>query len=223
MARHSCPSSTCGLLIAVAMVLAAGGCEQEHLDRGDLLLERGKPAEAIAAWQSALEERPEDTDLLIRIATAQSRLQRLEEAEKGMLRAVELEPRSAKVHQNLGLVYFKQKRFDDALDAFERVLAIQESYPEACYYIGLIHEMRRDDRAAERYYVRAVNVGPSRAWDNLAKMKQRQREAGALPPRPERGAVLALSAVLLALAGLCYGLRRYIEHREPPGGWAADS
>jgi Flp pilus assembly protein TadD len=200
--------------------LVAGGCEREHLDRGDLLLDRGKPGEAIAAWQSALDERPEDTDLLIRIATAQSRLQHLDEAEKTMLRAVELAPRSPKVRQNLGLVYFKQKRFDDALDAFERVVALQESYPEACYYIGLIHEMRGDERAAERYYVRAVNVGPSRAWDNLALMKQRQREAGALPPRPERGGVLAVSAVLLALAALCYGLRRYIERRETPPGWA---
>ena len=72
-------------------------------------------------------------------------------------------PDSPKVAQNLGLVYLKQKDFDRALDAFQRVVALEDTYPLANYYIGLIHEMRGDAETAARYYTRDVNGSMSPA------------------------------------------------------------
>lgn len=202
-------------VVALVVAMVAGACSHsQQLDEGDLLLEQGKPAEAIEVWQAALAEHPASTKLLIRIATAQSRLQRLDDAEATMRRAARIEPRSPRVWQNLGLVLFKQKRIEDALEAFQTCLDIQATYPETCYYVGLIHEMRGDEEAAERYYVRAVNQGPSRAWDNLILMKRRQREAGILPTPPRGGRIVTFSVVLLVLAACAYGLRLYLETRQ---------
>lgn len=205
-------------VVALALTIAVGACSRPELDLGDRLLGEGKPAEAIRAWREALAEHPQSTKLLIRIATAQCRMDRVDEAEATLRRAVEIQPRSPKVWQNLGLVHFKQSRFDDALAAFHQVVEIQQSYPETCYYIGLIHQMRGDEKRAQHYYVRAVNYGPSRAWDNLVLMKRKQQEQGLVPKPPRSRHLVGFSLALLVLAACAYGLRLYLESREERSG-----
>lgn len=199
----------------VVFVLAVGlaGCGREELDLGDRLMAQGKSAQAIAAWQRELAGRPRDTDLLIRIATAQARLKQFGDAEATLQRAVDIAPDSPKVRQNLGLLYLKTKQFDKAAATFHQVLELESSYPETNYYIGLIHEMRGDEKTAQSFYVRDVNNGPSQAWDRLIVMKRRQRRQGRLPQPPARRHVVTFSLVLLGVAACAYGLRLYLDHK----------
>ena len=199
--------------LGVVGALLACGCGRTELDGGDVLLSQGKPAEALEFWQKALATRPGDTTLLLRIATAESRLKRNDAAAATLGHAIELEPGSAKLRHNLGLVRLKQKRFDDALAAFRQALELEEGYPETNYYMGLIHEMRGHERAAERFYVKDVNNGPSAAWDRLTLLTREKRAAGVLPRSPRPGQIVAFSLALLALAACLYGLRLYLELR----------
>ncbi len=196
------------LLLPLAALAGAAGCQATNeLDRGDALLAQGRSAEALALWQQSLAGSPKDTRLLIRIATAQVRLRRLDDAEATMLQAAAIEPRSPKVRQNLALVYLWRKDLDKALETFHEVLALQDTYPETNYFIGLIHEMRGDDKAAVSCYVKDVNNGPSRAWDGLDRYKEKQRAMGLAPRGPSRSAILIFCAACLAVAVVAYGVR----------------
>ncbi|MBM4034850.1 MAG: tetratricopeptide repeat protein [Planctomycetes bacterium] len=196
------------LLLASLVAAALVSCQATSgLDRGDALLAEGKHAEALALWQEALAAQPRDTALLIRVATAQVRLGRLDDAKATMRQAVAIEPDSPKVRQNLALVYLWRKEHDKALAAFEEVLKLQDSYPETNYYIGLIHEMRGDEEAAVRCYVKDVNNGPSLAWERLDRYKEKQRALGLAPRGPSRGGVWVFCGVCLAVAAAAFGLR----------------
>jgi len=200
------------LLLLVAAVVA--GCEPApQLERGDVLFDNTEYVAAITAWQESLAERPRDTKLLIRIATAQVRLRKFDEAEATMRRAVEIEPESAKVRHNLALVYLRRKDLDKALATFHEARDIQDTYPETNYYIGLIHEMRGDEETAVKYYVQDVNNGPSRAWERLDRYKEKQRALGLTREPPDRRSVLLFSGAFLALAAAAYGLRCYLDRR----------
>ena len=212
-------SSSARAGIGVLLLLVGCGGTSE-VERGDRLLAEGRHAEAMAAWREALTQRPKDTGLLIRVATAQVRLQQYAEAEATMLQAAAIEPDSPKVRQNLALVYLHQKDFDKALATFHEVRKLQDTYPETHYYIGLIHEMRGDEQTAVKHYVQDVNNGPSRAWQRLERYKEKQRALGLAPRGPRRGSVLVFCLACFAVAAAAYALRVMlgIRHRESPDG-----
>jgi len=202
--------------LAAALVLALGGASwaTSDVERGDSLLLEGRPAEALAVWEQVRVGRPRDTGLLIRIATAQARLDRLADAEATLLQAASIDPKSPKVRQNLGIVYLKKKDFEKSLAAFGEVLKLEETYPAANYFIGLIHEMRGDEKTAETYYVREVNNGSCLdAWDRLWRLSERRRAEGRGPQRPASWKIMTFSFAVLGFAGLLYGLRLYLEAR----------
>ena len=117
-----------GLGLGVLLAAALCGCgASERLDAGDILFDKGEYAKAIEAWRASVREEPENTGLLIRIATAQVRLKRFEEAEATMLRAVAIAPKSPKVRQNLALVYLRKKDLDKALATFHQVRDLQKT------------------------------------------------------------------------------------------------
>ena len=196
------------LLVPLAALAGAVGCQATGAaDSGEALLAEGRSAEALAACEQALAERPRDTRLLTRLATAQVRLHRFDDAEATMLKAVAIEPDDPRVRQNLALVYLWRKDLDKALKTFHEVRALQDTYPETNYYIGVIHEMRGDEAKAVDYYVRDVNNGPSLAWERLDRYKEREREAGRVPAGPSSRGLWIFSLGCLAVAALAYGLR----------------
>lgn len=195
--------------MALAIVCVAG-CGQSEMDRADALMAEGKHADAIEVWQGILAKAPDHPTATTRIATAQARMGRLEDAEATLVQAVSRAPRNAALRQNLALVYLKQKRLDDALAMFGEVLDLEESYPNTQYFIGLIHEMRGDETTARRCYVDEVNKGACLgAWDRIWALNQKTPR-----PRPDTRAVMTFSVVLLAVALGAYGLRLYLDTRQ---------
>jgi len=201
------------LHLGLVAVLASAGCGSSVRERGDELMSAGRPAQAIEVWEEALVERPRDTKLLTRIATAYTRLRKFPEAEATLERAVGVAPKDAAVRHNLGLVYLKQKKFDKALATFKQVLELQDTYPGTNYFVGLIHEMRGDVKVAKKFYVREVNHGASvGAWDRIWTLNRKSRRT-----RPSERGIFVFSFVLLGAAAVAYGLRVYLEVRQESG------
>lgn len=197
------------LAAAAVAVACVAGCGGSEMDRADLLMADGKYAEAIELWKASLEQKPGDRTTITRIATAQARMGRLDEAEATLRQALEQAPDDVALRENLGLVHLKAKDFDAALGQFHEVLRLRESHPNTHYYIGLIHEMRGDETTARRYYVQEVNKGASvGAWDRLLELNAKRSR-----PTPNRRAIWVFSAVLLAAAVAAYGLRIYLDRR----------
>lgn len=204
----------------LALALCLAGCSSNDLEDGDQLLAKGEYGDAIAAWETALERNPGDLVPLTRIATAQARMDRLDLAEATLLRGVDMAPRDPRIRHNLALVYLKQKDLDKALATFEQVLAIEATYPNAHYYIGLIHEMRGDEASAKDHYIQEVNHGTClEAWDGIWRFNQKSDR-----PKPNPNALLTFSLVLLVLAAFATGVRFYLEarHGRVPSGLGVD-
>jgi tetratricopeptide (TPR) repeat protein len=84
--------------------------------------------------------------------------------------AVEVAPRSARAHMELGTAYSNADRLDEAVRHFGKSLEILPSYASAAYNQGNAYaRARRYDEAAASYR-RALETDPRfvRAWHNLA-------------------------------------------------------
>ena len=113
------------------------------------------------------------------------------------LRAYPDEPR---LLHNMGLLFFKQKRHDRALNYFQRTLAVRDWHPDANFYIGLIHEQAGDLDKALHHYVQELNHNPAnvKAIHRLDWIKR-----GRAPRRGSRVPLWALLGIwAVALAGL---------------------
>ena len=82
---------------------------------------------AEAALRDALAARPGFCPAKINLARALQALGRLEDAEAQLVEAASCAPTSAEVHEELGGVYFRQRRFERALDAFRRANELMPS------------------------------------------------------------------------------------------------
>src|SRR5262249_22484125 len=58
-------------------------------------------------------------------------LNRHEEGEKYLLRAIEVDPSEPSAHSNLGILYKQLGRLDDALRHYDRAIELKPEYPEA--------------------------------------------------------------------------------------------
>src|SRR5579872_1731873 len=94
-----------------------------------LLLERGRPAELESALQQLLPRRPLDGVLWQLLAAA--RRQQGKDALEPLMRSVQLMPRDASAHNNLGNGYADAHRPAEAEASYRRALELQPEFPEA--------------------------------------------------------------------------------------------
>lgn len=89
------------------------------------LIRSGDFKSAVELLKEAVEISPDNPEYWNYMALAMSKLpERLEEAEGAMLEAIRLEPTSSEYYANLGLLYFKSKRIDEAKKQFHKALAL---------------------------------------------------------------------------------------------------
>ncbi|MEZ4471198.1 MAG: tetratricopeptide repeat protein [bacterium] len=107
---------------------AATGDPAALREHGDALLGAGRAGEAVDFYALAAARRTDDAELHLRWGTALATLNRLDEAEKALVRATELSPERPAAWQNLATV--RERRHDDqgAIAAWQGLL---EHTPEA--------------------------------------------------------------------------------------------
>ena len=121
--------------------------------------------------------------------------------------------RSAKVYYNLGVGYRKQKRFDEAIEAFERVVEQKPTEPDSWKYLGIVYAEQGQHAKAAGVYEVAVNLDSTQV--DLWKRLGGQREALEDWERAER-----MYARALELADddtdLHFSMARMCRHRNRP-------
>jgi tetratricopeptide (TPR) repeat protein len=80
-------------------------------------------------------------------------------------------------HMSLGVVYFRMKKYDDALSEFDRTIAIRKENPMAYYFEGLIYEKKALGESAGA--ARALQEKALVSWKNYLQY------AGTARRRPE--------------------------------------
>jgi hypothetical protein len=97
--------------------------------------------------------------------------------------AIAIKPYSLRAYEGLSMTYVQLKRYDDALAAMSRVAELRPVSPLIQENIGGIHMLRGDLDAAERAFLRAIEL---KTKDDYARQMlqeiARLRRAGSPPP-----------------------------------------
>lgn len=144
------------------------GLEVERLLRAD------RPQEALEKLETAAYHVPESLPLLLITASVFRRLNRLDDAEKTLLRARSMNPGDVEVLNALGNVFLARNHFQEAREQFEEVLRLQPDDRKARNNLGALYMQTYHLDEAHRLFSRLVQEHP--AW-GVARRNLRNLEA----------------------------------------------
>jgi len=100
----------------------------------------------------------------------------IEEAITAYNKAVELNPAAAGALVNLGTIYYRQRKHQEAERHYLRAIEVDASYPLAHYNLGNVYDEQGDLTRAEEHYSTALRLNPNYAdaHFNLALLAERR-------------------------------------------------
>lgn len=141
----------------------------------ELYLTARRPEDAVEALRALVEHAPGTPDHRLNLAMLLGRLGRVAAAIREYERLLAGDPQRATVHFNLALLYKQEKRYEDAIRAYEEAarLGIRD-VQEVWSNLGVLYsELRRRDEARSMYE-RALEADPAHipALFNLAALHE---------------------------------------------------
>jgi protein O-GlcNAc transferase len=84
-------------------------------------------------------------------------------------KAVLFKPDYIEAHNNIGLIFHEQKKFDESIEAFKKVISIRSNYPEAYNNMGFTLHKQNKLIEALAFYTQAITLKPdyAEAHNNL--------------------------------------------------------
>ena len=140
-----------------------------HRDLGNVLLQSGRFAEALASYDLALALKPDVAGIFDNRGTALRMLGRLQEALASHDRAIILDPKQAITHVNRGSALARLNRFSEALESFDRAIALDPSSVLAhSNRGGALHRLENFAEALESHD-RAIALAPGLAQAHITR------------------------------------------------------
>lgn len=113
---------------------------------------------AIRLYSLALAADTRNPQLTLQLGLAHFALTQIDEAEKHFRAAIQLEPRLAHAHYNLGVLLQQKRDLAGACRAFEAALVQQPRFPEALNNLGNVLMALREFPRAEKCYRDAIAI-----------------------------------------------------------------
>jgi predicted O-linked N-acetylglucosamine transferase (SPINDLY family) len=158
---------------------------------GCLEYQNGNHAAATGLLDQAIAAAPEICDYHNVLGCALTRLQRFEDAERSIQRAIALENR-AEFHGSLGALRKSQNRWPEAIAAYQEALRLDPSLTDTHYNLGNAFRARGDIEEALKSFGRALELNGGH-FHSLAALGQMMHAAG----RPEEAAAYFKKALTL--------------------------
>jgi len=100
----------------------------------------------------------------------------IEKAIEAYRKAVELNPGAAGALVNLGTIYYRQRKYEEAESQYQRAIEVDANYPLAHYNLGNLYDEQGDLTRAEQHYNTALQLNPNYAdaHFNLALLSERR-------------------------------------------------
>lgn len=140
----------------------------------------------IGFWQDVLKKSPEKSRGYDNLASVYIQKNEFQQAEKYLLKALEINPNNLETHNNLGLIYSKKQMFDEALYQYDLALAddnlisTHSSMEKAKVFNnrGLLHMKLENNKKAEDDFIHAIqyNQQMMEAPMNLGLLYEKQGE-----------------------------------------------
>ena len=138
--------------------LAINEIEGAHSARAKVLLRLGRPGEAVVSLQRAVAANPDDQNLRLTYARLLVDVKEYEKARVQFEKLHKASPDDAELLYTLRLLSLESQRLDDAEKYMMMLVRMNQREGEAQYYLGRIHENRRQYEKAIEWY-RQVHVG----------------------------------------------------------------
>lgn len=139
------------LLLSVALAIPAVDYD-ESVERGRSALRDRDYAAAAAAFEEAIELRPDGIEAWFRLGLARSANDEADAAIAAYRRAADLDANHAQARNNLGNVLFRRGDYEEALVWYDRALAIRPDYIVALYHRGwVLRHFNRNEDAEEAF------------------------------------------------------------------------
>ena len=127
---------------------------------GNVYSELSRREDAIAAYEAALDLRPDYVEALVNLGATFNERGEMEKAVPVLSKAVELRPKDPKVYVNLGNAFYSQGDYRKAMDQFRKALEVDEKSFEAHYQLGVAYADAGIYREAIREWKLVVELAP---------------------------------------------------------------
>ena len=104
--------------------------------------EQGHYSDGAKLYEQILKIHPDNVYALSNLGVVYFRIQKFNEAEVVLKKAIAEGPGDAFSHCTLGIVYFQEKRSDDAIDELNKALAINPNYSYAREFLDVVRNIR---------------------------------------------------------------------------------
>ena len=140
----------------------AGEVPEARIALSVCLAETGDRPGAARQLEMALQFAPDNTFVLLQLASTQAGSGDFDTAIQTLLRAEQLDPRDPIIPQSLGELFRPLHRWDDALEAFAREAALSETPPPREMWVrALIHLARGEYERARTAISEVLDANPS--------------------------------------------------------------
>lgn len=123
----------------------------DRLERAAELIRKGEPARAETELNRVLRTHPREANALNLLGVVRAEQQRMAEAEKLFLRAIDAAPTLLGAYLNLGQLYEGNGKADRALWAYAEAVKLAPERPDLRYRLAGLYAERRDYRHALDY------------------------------------------------------------------------
>jgi predicted Zn-dependent protease len=134
-----------------------------------LAMRLGSPAEAVRAMSAATRIESDYPDYLYLLGVAQLWVGDTDAATVPLRRAAELDPKRLQAHLGHAYALHALKRYDEALNALDKALAIDATNNEAQYLVADIAQLRGDQEKALSMAQRILARDPRHPGANLVR------------------------------------------------------
>lgn len=147
-------------LILASLVPSMSAAQSSVVTEALRLEAQGRIAEAERAWQSVVQSNPESPEALVHLGLLEAHEQRYPQAVGFYLRALAKAPNLPGLETNLGLAYFKNGQFADALKPFADELKRHPGDPRLTLLLGMTHYGMADYLVAVPFLKRGAQQDP---------------------------------------------------------------
>ena len=131
-------------------------------DLGDRYLARNDTSKALEQYLKALEMNPDDPYLHYVLALTYDKKGLLDKAEYHLKEAIELKPDYSDAYNYLGVIYFREGKVNQAIEAYNKALdnLLYTKPQDAHYHLGIVYLSLKEYQKARTHLEEAIRLVP---------------------------------------------------------------